>query len=419
MSAGDPQRELAIQIVRRLRAAQYEAYWAGGSVRDQLLGARPKDYDIATSARPDQVRKLFGRRQTLAMGAAFGVIGVLGDGVLGGREPIEVATFRTDGPYADGRHPESVIYSDARHDANRRDFTVNGLFYDPIEDRVIDYVQGQKDIDRKIIRAIGDPCARFGEDKLRMLRAVRFATTLAFDIEPRTLSAIGEMADEIRQVSAERIGMELCKLLVHPRRSLGLRLLAEVGLISPLLPELAHHAKAWDDTWQQTLDYLDRLETDSPAIVMAALWLSLDVPNRVRAIGRRFRYPNKWSERAVWLIESLPRVAQAGRSRWPPLQRLLVHDGAGDLTTLARAVLGDDHPGLKHCLERLRWAPERLNPEPIISGDDLIAHGIRPGPHFAKLLSAIRDAQLEDRIQDRGQALALAREWIEKGGPDV
>jgi poly(A) polymerase len=414
MSAGDRQREFAIQIVRKLRDARHEAYWAGGSVRDLLLGAKPKDFDIATSARPDQVRELFGRRQTLAIGAAFGVIGV-----LGGREPIEVATFRTDGPYADGRHPDSVIYSDAQHDASRRDFTVNGLLYDPIEDRVIDYVQGQDDLDGKIIRAIGDPRARFGEDKLRMLRAVRFATTLAFDIEPQTLAAITEMAAEIDQISAERIGMELGKILVHPRRSLGLRLLAKTGLIGPLLPELAPHARALDDTWQRTLDCLDRLESDAPALTLAALLLSVEAPDRVRAIGWRFRYPKKCSERAAWLIESLPRIAQADRSRWPSLQRLLVHDGAGALMTLAGAVLGDDHPGLKHCRERLGWAAERLNPEPLVSGDDLIAHGIRPGPLFAQMLDAIRDAQLDERISDRGQALELARQWVEKHGTGV
>ena len=176
-------RDFAVDVVTRLREGGYEALWAGGCVRDRLLGREPKDYDVATSARPEQVRELVGKRRTLAIGAAFGVIAVLAER---GQAPIEVATFRTDGVYRDGRHPESVAFSDAEHDAQRRDFTINGLFFDPLTEQVVDYVGGQADLSAGIVRAIGDPARRFTEDKLRLLRAVRFATTFGFAIEPVT-----------------------------------------------------------------------------------------------------------------------------------------------------------------------------------------------------------------------------------------
>lgn len=190
------QRRFAKQVVEDLRAAGHEALWAGGCVRDGLLGIEPKDYDVATDAGPDRVREVFGRRRTIPVGAAFGVITVLGPKPC---DPIEVATFRTDGEYRDGRHPESVRFTTAEEDAQRRDFTINGLFYDPIEERVIDYVGGEADLGGRTVRAIGDASARFGEDKLRMLRAVRFATTFGFDIEAETLAAIRAMAGEDRK----------------------------------------------------------------------------------------------------------------------------------------------------------------------------------------------------------------------------
>src|SRR5262245_25703221 len=200
------QRDFALDIVRHLRGAGHEALWAGGCVRDQLLGLKPKDYDVATSATPDQIREVFGRRRSLPIGAAFGVITVLGPHEAG---QIEVATFRTDAAYSDGRHPDSVAFTTAEHDAQRRDFTINGLFFDPVAEQVVDYVGGQDDLKRRTIRAIGDARQRLGEDKLRMLRAVRFAAAFGFTIEARTMHAIQEMAGDINTVSAERIGMEI------------------------------------------------------------------------------------------------------------------------------------------------------------------------------------------------------------------
>jgi poly(A) polymerase len=218
MAAEKSQREFALDVVKRLRDAGHNALWAGGCVRDQLLGLSPKDYDVATSALPDAVRDLFGRRRTLAVGASFGVITVLGGKPL---EPIEVATFRTDGDYRDGRRPESVAFTDAEHDAQRRDFTINGLFYDPLEERVVDYVGGVADIEARVVRAIGDPRRRFGEDKLRMLRAVRFAATYGFALDPDTLAAIRDMAAGVTAVSGERIGGELRRVLTHRLRRRG------------------------------------------------------------------------------------------------------------------------------------------------------------------------------------------------------
>jgi poly(A) polymerase len=230
------QREFALEITRKLRAAGFEALWAGGCVRDELLGIEPKDYDVATSATPDQIRDVFGRRRTLPIGAAFGVVTVLGPRAAG---QIEVATFRTDAAYSDGRHPDSVSFTDAEHDAQRRDFTINGLFFDPVENNVVDYVGGQEDLQRRLIRAIGDPRLRLGEDKLRMLRAVRFAATFNFAIDPETLRAIQEMASQITTVSAERIGMELRRILTGSNRVTALGLLRETRLLPHVLPEVS------------------------------------------------------------------------------------------------------------------------------------------------------------------------------------
>ena len=227
------QRVFAREIVEKLRAHGFEALWAGGCVRDELLGIRPKDYDVATSATPDQIRDVFGRRRTLEIGAAFGVITVLGPRAAG---QIEVATFRTDATYSDGRHPDSVSFTDAEHDAQRRDFTINGLFFDPLTDRVVDYVGGQADLNARIVRAIGSPRLRFSEDRLRMLRAVRFAATFAFTIEPETLRAIQEMAVDVTRVSPERIGMEIRRMLLDPNRAVALELLRETKLLPHVLP---------------------------------------------------------------------------------------------------------------------------------------------------------------------------------------
>jgi hypothetical protein len=427
------QRAFALEIVQKLRADGFEALWAGGCVRDQLLGLVPKDYDVATSATPDQIRQLFGHRRTLPIGAAFGVVTVLGPRVAG---QIEVATFRTDSTYSDGRHPDSVSFTDAQHDALRRDFTINGLFFDPMEERVVDYVGGQDDLAHGIVRAIGEPRLRFREDKLRLLRAVRFAATFAFVIEPATLQAIREMAAEITTVSAERIGMEIRRMLVHPNRTAALRLLRESGLLVPVLPEMAslpvadftHTANVLDALQEPTLSlalaallsYLPEMESTKYTVPSTEYSVErsvsgspLPAPSRVPSgwlpalIGRRLRFTNKEIERTAWLMANRAVIAVAPEIPWPRLQRMLTHEGAAELIALREALTGPDDPGIVFCRERLAWPPERLDPKPLLDGSDLIAHGLAPGPRFSELLEKVRDAQLNGEVATRQEALAL------------
>jgi poly(A) polymerase len=412
------QRQFALQIVEKLRAAGFEALWAGGCVRDEMLGLAPKDYDVASSATPDEIRAVFGRRRTLAIGAAFGVITVLGPRPAG---QVEVATFRTDAQYSDGRRPDSVSFTDAEHDVQRRDFTINGLFFDPIGGQVIDYVGGQLDIQQRIIRAIGDPRLRLREDKLRMLRAVRFAATFDFTIEPATLNAIQEMAAEIIAVSAERIGMEIRRMLVGPDRAAALRLLHETKLLPHVLPEIAALLPA---AFDETVRTLAALREPSLPLALAALLQNAhtlverspqNALNRaprdaslIQTVAHRLRYTNKETDRSVWLLANLTAIADAPQLAWPKLQRLLIHDGAGELLALHEAIVGGHDSALSFCREILAWPPEKLNPPPLVDGRDLIRHGLSPGPQFSALLEQIRDAQLNGEIRTREEALILA-----------
>jgi tRNA nucleotidyltransferase/poly(A) polymerase len=404
----DVQRDFALDVVQKLRAAGHEALWAGGCVRDALLGRRPKDYDVATGARPDEVRELFGKRRTLAIGASFGVISVLGPR---GCVPIDVATFRTDGDYRDGRRPESVAFTDAEHDAQRRDFTINGLFYDPLAEQVVDYVRGVADLEARVVRAIGDPRRRFEEDKLRMLRAVRFAATYDFALDPQTLAAIREMAGELTVVSGERIGAELRRVLTHDDRRRGVELLAAADLLRPLSAELAEHAAAEDSEWQAALRRLEKLPASTLAPALAALFHGLAGVEQMREFGRRVRLTNKEIDRAAWLLKQLPVVLRAGELAWPKLQRLLVHEGAEDLVALAASILPADDASLVRCREKLALAEIERNPPPLVTGDDLLAHGLRAGRHFAELLEYLRDEQLEGRLSTREAALDEAVRW--------
>lgn len=408
------QREFALDVVQKLRAAGHDALWAGGCVRDQLLGLQPKDYDVATSARPEQVRDLFGRRRTLAIGAAFGVITVLARKPL---EPIEVATFRTDGDYRDGRRPESVEFSDARHDAQRRDFTINGLFFDPVAEKVVDYVDGVSDLEARVLRAIGEPLHRFTEDKLRLLRAVRFAATYDLGIEPATLRAVQAMAEQVSLVSGERIGAELRRVVVHPTRVRGARLLAEAGLLPPLLPELASHAASGDALWQASLQRMDRLPAASVALGFAALLHGMVESSQVREIGKRLRLSNKEVERIAWLLEQTPTALNAAALPWPRLQRVLVHEGSGELLDLAAAMRPTDDENLSRCRAALARPAEELNPPPLVTGDDLLRAGVKAGRRFSPLLEHLRDLQLEGDIRTLPQAIAAAERWMAEQAP--
>ena len=264
----EQQRHFALDVVRQLRTAGFEAYWAGGCVRDELLGRRPKDYDVATNATPPQIRALFGNQRTLPLGAAFGVITVLGPRPAG---MIEVATFRQDAEYSDGRHPDHVTFSSAREDAARRDFTINGMFFDPVDRKVIDFVGGQEDLQNGLIRAIGSPRLRFGEDKLRMLRAVRFAAAFGFAIDAETAAAVREMAPQITVVSPERIAMEMRRVLTEPGRVQGVRLLVELGLAAAVLPEIVPGDGASPARVEHALGVLGRLQNPGFPLALAAL----------------------------------------------------------------------------------------------------------------------------------------------------
>lgn len=400
----DAHREFATEIVRRLREAGFVAYFAGGCVRDLLLGRAAKDYDVATSARPEQVRELFGRRRTLAVGESFGVIVVLGPKAAG---PVEVATFRTDLDYSDGRRPDRVEFCSPEEDAKRRDFTINGMFYDPVDSRVLDFVGGEHDLAAGVIRAIGDPHARMTEDKLRMLRAVRFTATLEFQLDPATAAAIQAMADQLHIVSAERIAQELRRMLVDKHRRRAVDLCDDVGLLTVIFPELEQRGG-----WESTLAMLSLLAEPSFELAFATLLHALR-PEAVHAIGRRLRLSNDEIDRVTWLVGHQQALADAPAMPLARLKRLLSHRGRDELLHLARvALLAADldlHPVL-FCEEFLaRTTPEELNPPPLLTGNDLIQLGLRPGPRFKQLLDAVRDAQLNLEITTHDEAVALVR----------
>jgi tRNA nucleotidyltransferase/poly(A) polymerase len=408
----DPRREFAVQVVDRLRAAGYEALWAGGCVRDQLLDRVPKDYDVATSAPPAAIREVFGHKRTLPVGAAFGVIAVLGNR---GQGQIEVATFRQDAAYSDGRHPDGVVFSTAEHDAQRRDFTINGLFYDPLADEVIDYVGGQADLQAGVVRAIGDPDARLQEDKLRMLRAVRFAAAFNFALDESTLHAVQRHAAEIHVVSAERIADEMRRMLVHPARARAMELLYESRLLAEILPEV-HQQLA---TWPTTLALLAVLGEATFPVALASL---LRAAAAVRAPGTlvdevatRWRLSIDETKRTAWLLTHEATIRTAPQIPWPKLQRLLIADHIEELLQFSAAVAGivdGQITAIEFCRDKLALPPERLNPSSLITGDDLKAAGIPPGKVYQRLLEATRDAQLLDEIDSHATALEFAyRLW--------
>ncbi|HMC63803.1 MAG TPA: CCA tRNA nucleotidyltransferase [Gemmataceae bacterium] len=441
------ERDFGVDVVQRLRQAGYQALWAGGCVRDELLGLIPKDYDVATNARPEEVRKLF--RRTIAVGMSFGVIEVLGPRVEDGPLKVQVATFRSDVSYTDGRHPDAVIFSSPEQDALRRDFTINGMFYDPLEGRLIDYVGGEADLRNRILRAIGDPAARFVEDKLRMLRAVRLATRFELSMETATADAIRAMAEQINVVSAERIAEELRQLLVHPRRARGMNLLYDVGIVKPLLPELLPMKglpqglpnAPTGDLWDHVMQVLDLLgEAPSAALAFAALLHDVGKP---RTIGRtpdrytfyyhehvgcrlaseiclRLKLSNAERERIEWLVEKHQLLCEARRMRTATLKKTLVHPGIDELLALHRAdalASGRSTDHVDYCEQLLReWSAADLDPPPFITGYDLSEMGLEPGPVYKRLLDAVRDAQLEGTVTTKEQAVELVKRLRVEGG---
>lgn len=430
-------REFATDVVRRLRAAGYEALWAGGCVRDLLLGKVPKDYDVATSARPEQVREVFGRRRTFAIGASFGVILVRGPSPA---MDVEVATFRTEGPYLDGRRPEQVTFATAKEDAQRRDFTINGMFFDPVADQVLDYVEGQHDLAARTIRAIGVPAARMEEDRLRLLRAVRFCTTLDFELDAATAAAVRDMAAGIHLVSAERITQEMKRLLTDPHRARGVTLCAELRLLPEILPELTatgvvlpllepdstESRAAEESAWQRTRNRLALLQEPGFELAFATLLLEMIEEPRLavedgspdlcridaaRAICRRWKLSNDETEHITWLLARrhlLHRGLELPLSVLKPMAVASAFADLVELTRVDRLTRGLDLSPLLAVDDYAQSTPmEILDPPPLLNGADLIAAGYRPGKQFSSWLQAIREAQLEERITTREEALAL------------
>lgn len=400
-----------MDVVRQLRDAGYQALWAGGCVRDQLLGRQPKDYDVATNARPEQVQQLFGKRKSLAIGASFGVITVIGPKNVG---QLDVATFRKDAGYSDGRHPDSVTFSEPHEDAQRRDFTINGLFYDPITEQVIDYVGGQDDLKKGVIRAIGDPRARIAEDKLRMLRAVRFTATFGFQLEENTLAAIREQATELVIVSAERIAAELRRMLTLERRRLAVELLSSAELLEVILPEMRG---IYTQAWEQTLAIIERIPGATFPQSFAALLRPLaetpqSLQQKAEAVCRRLRLSVEEISQIQRLLREAPILRECSKLTWPQIQRLLVVPGVEsvlDFSATVSHVVAGDSGDLDICTRMLALSEPLLNPPQLITGDDLKALGLQPGPQFKTILEQVRNNQLDSLINTREEALALAK----------
>ena len=425
MSDTDPKRDFALEVVRTLTQAGFTALWAGGCVRDLLLGISPDDYDVATSARPEQVQQLFGERRTRAIGASFGVILVHGRR----RSPagdVEVATFRTEGPYLDGRRPEHVAFATPEEDARRRDFTINGMFFDPLAEQVLDFVGGRDDLARKVVRAIGDPQARFREDKLRMLRAVRMAARFDFEVDTATAQAVRTMANEILVVSYERIAQELKKMLVHDRRARAIDLTLDLKILTVILPELlpvvaTQGTPAPNDKWQVTHGTLELLERPGFELVLAALLYDAapegaDAAAAARQICRRLRLSTEELDSVSWLIENRRALRQAPQLRLCRLKRLLAEPLIHELIALARARALAETESLadvEFCEAYLRSTPRgEIDPGPLITGNDLLALGLAPGAKFKELLDRVRDAQLDGLIHSGHEAIELVHRML-------
>jgi poly(A) polymerase len=451
----NPKYRAARDIVVDLRAKGHQAYFAGGCVRDLLLGVEPKDFDVATSATPDVVMGMFAK--TYSVGAHFGVVLVCTPEIEGGEIATEVATFRHDGAYSDGRRPDAVRFStDAREDVLRRDFTVNGMLLDPIAFEstgdagaaTLDYVNGREDLARHIVRAIGDPALRFAEDKLRMLRAVRFASRLEFAIEPRTMAAIRTSAPEIGQVSCERIRDELTLMLTEGHARSAFELLDATGLLAEVLPEAVKmhgveqppqfHPEG--DVWVHTMLLLEKLR---PAVSATLAWGALlhdigkpatfqppdpkkpgdrirfnghvDVGVRVaEEILRRLRFSNEDTEQIVALVKNHMRFGDIVHMRESTLKRFLRLPKFDEHLALHWMDVSSAHGDLRlyeFAREQYEATPvETIRPKLLVTGGDLIAAGYRPGPEFKAMLEAAEDAQLEGCALTTEGGLAIVRE---------
>jgi poly(A) polymerase len=432
--------KVARDVAMRLRQSGHIAYFAGGCVRDMTRDLVPKDYDIVTDARPETVQVLFPR--TYAVGAHFGVIIVLENDFQ-----FEVATFRSDDAYIDGRHPTAVHFSSPEEDAQRRDFTINGMFYDPVAEKVIDFVGGRADIDAKLVRAIGDPAQRFAEDRLRMLRAVRFATVLDYQIDQKTWDALVANAGSINQISAERIREELVRIFVSPNRVRGWDLLDSSGLMATILPELdamkgvlqpeQFHPEG--DVFVHTRLMLQSLqEPVSVPLVFAVLFhdvakpitAMVDKTGRIRfnehdrigaemteAIMRRLRFSGAEIEATVEMVRQHMVFKDAPNMRVAKLKRFMARPTFEEELELHRVDCESSHRMLDNyeflVRKREEFANEPIIPPPLVRGDDLITLGLKPGPKFGEILEAVETRQLEGTFHTREEALGwVKREYL-------
>jgi len=392
----------ATQIVKTLRQKGFTALLAGGCVRDMLLGRIAKDYDVATNAQPEDIVKIFPR--TLTVGAKFGVVIVLIN-----RCQVEVATFRTESGYIDGRHPSIIEFADAREDASRRDFTINGMFYDPIENKVIDFVDGRADLDRRLIRTIGSPLERFSEDYLRMLRAVRFSAQLGFDIETATFDAVRTLASRTTKISGERIAMELEAILISPARAAGCRMLFETGLLKAVFPTLKNTSAL------AGIETLARLRKNVTfALALAALWYHAPAETALAQLeilkpstGQKKHFAYLLKNRGALLDTAMPVST---------LKRFAANPYFRDLFELHKAILratGASVYPLTKLKQRLRSLKGvELAPKPLLNGHDLIALGAITGPQVGALAEELYIQQLEGSLTTPEQARKYARDWL-------
>ena len=426
-------------IVRQLVQAGHIAVYAGGCVRDALLERAYPDVDIATSATPDQVQALFPKASD-PQGKAFGVIRLRIN-----EHVFEIATFRVDGPYLDGRRPSSVTFTTAEEDARRRDFTVNGMFFDPLKNEVLDYVQGRTDLAAKIIRAIGDPVARFREDRLRLFRALRFAVQLGFEIEPSTWKALVSLAPDSKVISPERVRDELVKIFISPHPARGLDLMHDSGLLAVWIPELLemrgcaqspeHHPEG--DVWVHTRLLLTHLKNPSPVLALSALLHDVGKPRtsktepngRIRFFGhegvgarmaeeilRRLRFSNDDIGAITACIANHMAFKDAPHMRVSTLKRMLARPTFSEELELHRIDCSSSHGQLDiHAFLQNKlseFSQEEIKPKPLVTGHDLQELGAKPGPAMGKILHQLMDEQLEGKIADRAGALTRAKELL-------
>jgi poly(A) polymerase len=394
--------DAAIEIVNELRRHGHEAYFVGGCVRDMVMKIEPADYDIATSARPEEIIRIFPR--TEAIGAQFGVVLVIKHG-----HPFEVATFRSDEAYVDGRRPTGVIFTDVKQDVLRRDFTINGLLYDPVRGEIRDYVNGRADIDAKIVRAIGDPHARFEEDKLRILRAVRFGARLGYTIEPETWEAVRRMAPKIHQVSQERIREELTRILTEGQAARGMQMLEDSGLRAEILPELQ-----WTEHMERSLQLMEKGALPDYAV---AVMLHHTPIGDVQHVVQRLKFSRAEMHHILALVENLPRFSSVREMSTSTLKRFFRLDRFEDHLKLARihaAAVGETPVNYTYASEkRNALANEEIWPQLLITGNDLIAMGFNPGPKFKEILTRAEDEQLEGRLTTREEAIEFIKRNFE------